>query len=74
MVWLCLNPCTCMPLRTWNIDMGYCWGLSVYCAEAPLPRFIAYSTCVHTLMCFLYICLLQSGKDPRTLCSLRMPL
>ena len=56
------------------MGMGYCWGLSVCCAEAPLPRFMAYSTCVHTLMFFLYILLLQSGKDPRTLWSLRMPL
>ena len=35
--------------------MGYGWGLSVYFFVAPLPQYMAYPTCVLTLMCSLYI-------------------
>ena len=51
----CLNPRTRMPLRRWDLGMGYGGELSVYCPEAPLSQFLAERTCVHTLMCFLYI-------------------
>ena len=55
--------------------MGYDMGLNVFCPEAPLPQPVAELTCVHTLMCCERTSVsLQSGKEPRTLCSMRMPL
>ena len=56
--------------------MGYGWRLSIYCPEVVLPQSMAYPTCVHTLVCFVVRTFVsfQSGKDPRTLCSVRMPL
>ena len=35
---LCVNAGTRVPLRRCNLGMGYGWGLSVYCPEAPLPQ------------------------------------
>ena len=34
---LCFSPRTCMPLRRWDLGMGYGWKLSVYFLEARLP-------------------------------------
>ena len=54
---LCLNPRTCVPLTRWDLGSGYGLGLSVYCAELPLPQATAQPNCVHALMCFfIYIC------------------
>ena len=30
------EPPTCAPKRSWNLGLGYGWGLSVHCLEAPL--------------------------------------
>ena len=38
---LCLNPRTYVPLRRWDLGLGYDLGLSVYCLEAPLPQSMA---------------------------------
>ena len=38
---LCLNPRTCMPVRSWDLGMGYGWELDVYCPETPLSQSIA---------------------------------
>ena len=38
---LCLSPRTCMPLRKWDLGMGYGWELSPYCPEASLPQSMA---------------------------------
>ena len=35
---LCLNPRTCMPLRRWDLGVGYGWTLSLHYPEAPLPQ------------------------------------
>ena len=36
-----LNLHVLMPLRRWDLRMGYGWGLSVYCPVAPLPQSMA---------------------------------